>query len=78
MKMYGGMETKRYAFLTSALDEGEWLASRPGYLNPAKNPGTHWIGGWVSPRADLDAVPMRKSPFPTPAGNRNPVIQPVA
>jgi hypothetical protein len=21
-----------------------------------KSPGTHWIGGWVNPRADLDDV----------------------
>jgi hypothetical protein len=28
-----------------------------GQLYPqGKSPGTHWIGGWVSPRAVLDAV----------------------
>jgi hypothetical protein len=38
--------------LTSALDEGEWLASRPGRFTPReKAPGTHRIGGWVGPRA---------------------------
>jgi hypothetical protein len=43
--------------LTSALDGGEWLASRPGRFTPReKAPGTHWIGGWVGPRAFLDAV----------------------
>jgi len=26
--------------------------------------GTHWIGGWVGPRADLDAVVKRKIPWP--------------
>jgi hypothetical protein len=32
----------------------EWSASRPGRLNPGERaPGTHWIGGWVDPRADL-------------------------
>jgi hypothetical protein len=25
-------------------------------LFPVKNPGTHCIGGWVGPRADLEAV----------------------
>jgi hypothetical protein len=25
-------------------------------------PGTHWIGGWVDPRAILDAVVKRKIP----------------
>jgi hypothetical protein len=29
MKTYGGMEVQVYAFLTSALDGGEWLALRP-------------------------------------------------
>jgi hypothetical protein len=46
-----------YSFLTSALDWGEWSASRPGRaLPPGKEPpGTHWIGGCVGPRAGLDA-----------------------
>jgi hypothetical protein len=26
-------------------------------------PGTHWIGGWVGPRAVLDAVVQRKISF---------------
>jgi len=25
--------------------------------------GTHWIGGWVGPKASLDAVVRRKFPF---------------
>jgi hypothetical protein len=25
-----------------------------------KEPSTHWIGGWVGPRTDLDAVEKRK------------------
>jgi hypothetical protein len=29
-------------------------------LPPRKSPGTHWIGGWVSPRAGLDTVEKRK------------------
>jgi hypothetical protein len=28
----------------------------PTDLPPRKTPGTHWIGGWVGPRADLDDV----------------------
>jgi hypothetical protein len=47
--------------LTSALVGGEWSASRPGRFNPGdKAPGTHWIGGWVDPRAGLDEVKKRK------------------
>jgi hypothetical protein len=39
---------------TSALDEGGWSTSRPGRLTPGERPGTHCIGGWVGPRADMD------------------------
>jgi len=30
------MEVELHAFLTPALDGGEWLASRPGRLTPGK------------------------------------------
>jgi hypothetical protein len=57
-----------YTFTTSALDEGEWLASRPDHALPpgkgpraptalylrGKDPGTHCTGGCVGPRAGLD------------------------
>jgi hypothetical protein len=34
--------------LTSALDGGEWSASRPGRFNRRERAsGTLWIGGWV-------------------------------
>jgi hypothetical protein len=51
---------RRYSscsFLTSTLEEGEWSASRPGRALPPgeRAPGTHCIGGWVGPRAGLDA-----------------------
>jgi len=43
--------------LTSALDEDEWLALRSDrFTAKERAPGTHWIGGWVGPRAVLDAV----------------------
>jgi hypothetical protein len=43
--------------LTSALDGGEWSASWSGCFTPRERaPGTHWIRGWVGPRAVLDAV----------------------
>jgi hypothetical protein len=36
-------------------------ASRPGRFTPGKrDPGTHWIGGWVGPRTGLDDVEKRK------------------
>jgi hypothetical protein len=49
--------------LASALDGGEWSASRSGHFTPRERyPGTHWIGGWVGPRGVLDAVVKRKIP----------------
>jgi hypothetical protein len=42
-------------------------------------PATHWIGGWVGPRAVLDAVVKRKIPSPHRDSNpRTPIVQPVA
>jgi hypothetical protein len=52
----------RYAllYLTSALDGDAWSAPRPGRFTPKEIvPSTHWIGGWVGPRADLVAVKNR-------------------
>jgi hypothetical protein len=44
-----------HVFLTSALVGGEWSASRRGRFTPGERAaGTHWIGGWVGPRAGLD------------------------
>jgi hypothetical protein len=53
----GDRRYSSYSFLTSALEGGEWSASRPGRtLPPGKEPpGTHCTGGWVGPRAGLDA-----------------------
>jgi hypothetical protein len=50
------------------------------YLPPRKRDprSTHWIGGWVSPRADLDAVAKRKNPFTALSRNRTVVVEPVA
>jgi hypothetical protein len=66
--------------LTSALDGGEWSASRPGRFTPRESPpGTHWIGGWVGSGAVLDAVVKRKIPSPRRESNpRIPIVQPVA
>jgi hypothetical protein len=56
MKAYGEEGVYIHIFLTSALAGGEWSASCPGRFTP----GTHWIGGWVGPRAGLDDVEKRK------------------
>jgi hypothetical protein len=40
--------------MTSALDGGEWSASRPCRFNPGEGvAGTHWIRDWVGPGAGL-------------------------
>jgi hypothetical protein len=49
--------------LTWAIDGGEWS----GRFTPKESAtGTHWIGGWVGPRAVLDSVVKRKLPNPLP------------
>jgi hypothetical protein len=59
---------KAPGFWTSALDGGEWSASRPGHaLDPEKGPpGTHCTGGWVGPRAGLDTEARGKFLSPLP------------
>jgi hypothetical protein len=61
MKAYGGVDVLIQIFLTSALVGGEWSASRSGHFIPCERaPGTHWIAGWVDPRAGLDDLENRK------------------
>jgi hypothetical protein len=61
MKTYGGVDVYIHVFLTSALFGGEWSASCPDrFTSEEKAPGTHWIGGWLEPRAGLDDVKKKK------------------
>jgi hypothetical protein len=54
MKTYGGSEYIDPRILDRS-------ALRPGRSTPGKElPGTHWIGGWIGPRAGLDDVERRK------------------
>jgi len=65
MKTYGGMDVELHSLLTSALDGGEWSASRPGRFTPKERAsGTHWIRGWVGPRAGLGTMVRRNIPSP--------------
>jgi hypothetical protein len=52
----GGVDVYIHVSLISALVGGEWSASHPGRFTYS----THWIGGWVDPRAGLDDVEKRK------------------
>jgi hypothetical protein len=53
----------------SAIDGGEWSASRPGrFTTGEKFLSTHWLGGWVDPRAGLDDVEK----ILDPTGTRTP------
>jgi hypothetical protein len=60
-----------HAFLTSALDGGEWLDSRPGRFIPRESaPGNHWIGSGGGSRTGPDTeVAMRKNPCPCRESN---------
>jgi hypothetical protein len=72
---YGGVHVWIHIFLTSALVGGEWSATRHCRFTP----GTHFIGGWVDPRAGLDD--MEKWKFFTLLGLEFPspiVVQPIA
>jgi hypothetical protein len=61
MKTYGGVDVENHILLTSTLVGGEWSASRPNRFTTAERaPGTHSIGGWVDPRADLEDAEKRK------------------
>jgi hypothetical protein len=60
--------------LSSALDGGWVVNAKLRPLYPWERPGTHYIGGRVGPRADLDGC--RKS-YPPPGFDRR-SVQPVA
>jgi hypothetical protein len=78
MKTYWGVVLSLYAFLTSALDECEWSASRSGRSNPWEK-SRHTldrrlggIQGWSGPRSK-DKISLscswRKSNIGHPAGS---------
>jgi len=61
MKTYWGGKVQIHSFLTLALDGYEWSASCfYRFTTGVRTPNPHWIGGWVGPRADFDAVAKRK------------------
>jgi hypothetical protein len=53
---------------------GERSASRPGRFTPRERaPGTHWVEGWVGPRAGLDTAVVKRK-IPSPCRDSNPPI----
>jgi len=65
MMAYWGSGGITPRILISALDGCEWSASQPGRFTPRERAtDIHWIGGWVGPRAGLEAVVKRKLPAP--------------
>jgi hypothetical protein len=52
MKAYGGVDVLIHVCLTWTLVRSQWSASS----HTALRSGTHWIGGWVGPRACLDRL----------------------
>jgi hypothetical protein len=64
--------------LNLGIDGGGW--SHHASITLPLGGGTssiHWIGGWVGPRAGLDAVAELRKIFSAPFGNRTPVVQAV-
>ena len=55
LKAYGGVTVQFHSLLISALDRGKRPPSRLCSLSS----GTHWIGGWMNPRASLDSLEKR-------------------
>jgi hypothetical protein len=69
----GGRRNRSYSFLTSALDGCEWsVTPRPRFTPGERTRGTHRIGGWVGPRAGLDAGDRRKILCPCRGSNLDP------
>ena len=61
-KHRGGAEVKLHSFLSSKLVGGQYEASCPSYImSGERDPGTHWIEGWVGSRASLDILKTKKN-----------------
>jgi hypothetical protein len=80
MKAYGGVVVELHSFLTSALDEGDWLVSLTGRFNPGERAiCTHCLRSWVGPSAGPDASEKIKNICHCWQSNHDPsVIKPEA
>jgi hypothetical protein len=76
MKVHWGVEVQLHQFLTSALDGGEWSASRPGRFSlRERNPDTHWSLGGPQGWSVHDGEQKNSQTLPA---LELPTIQPVA
>jgi hypothetical protein len=68
---WGERKYSSYSFSTSALDGGEWSASRPGrtFTPGERIPCTHCTAGLVGPRAGLDTEDRGKILCPRRGSN---------
>jgi hypothetical protein len=68
MKTYGALEIELHAFLTSALDGGEWSASRRATLPTGIDTEvpTLYGAGWMGPTAGLGPMEMKQNLLPLP------------
>jgi hypothetical protein len=58
---------------------GEWSASRSGrFISRERSLFIHWIGDWSGPRSWSRRGGKTKKKIRAPAGNRTPVVQPLA
>jgi hypothetical protein len=80
MNMYWGVEVYRHAFLTPALEGGEWSASRPGrFASRRKSPRYLLDRRLVGPQNRSGRGGDEKIPSPRRESNsQTPIIQPVA
>jgi hypothetical protein len=63
MKTYWGSVNKATPILNLGIRWRRVVSFMPRPFYPqTKSPCTHWIGGWVVPRAVLDTVVKRKIP----------------
>jgi hypothetical protein len=73
MKAYWGVEVQLHAFLTLALDGGEWSAPRPVHFTPSESAPGRRLGGLQS----QSEYGSKKKPSPL-SGPKPPTIQSVA
>jgi hypothetical protein len=71
MRHMGGEEVQLLLILNIGSRWG-WVVSttpRPRFTPRERTPGTNWVGGWVGPRAGLDAGARIKVLYPCQGSN---------